>query len=452
MHLVLALGMSLLLAAFYIGWEVFYPTIGGSFRSETRGFLYIIYLLSMLFLTRLYKACQFGRVRVGQLIYSQVLSTALSAGMIYVIAAANARVFMNPAPLLLILFIQFLVSIVFCVAGNRLYFHLHKPKKTAVLYRDDGDLKKISEIDYFEDKFLLESYIQDPISMEDVLPRLDGCKVVFVVGVDAALRNAVAKHCIENGISAYIYPDVSDVLMMNAENMQAFSVPMVRVRHASPNPEYLLFKRVFDIAAALVGIVLTSPVMLFTALAIKAYDGGPVLYRQVRLTKDGRHFKILKFRSMRTDAEKDGVARLATSRDERITPVGHIIRACRIDELPQLFNILKGDMSIVGPRPERPEVAADYEKQLPAFNLRLQCKAGLTGYAQVYGRYNTEPEDKLKMDLMYIHNMSFLEDVKLCLYTVKILFAKESTQGIAEGQTTAAKALAQPKEKELLHL
>ena len=166
-------------------------------------------------------------------------------------------------------------------------------------------------------------------------------------------------------------------------------------------------------------------------------DHGPVFYRQVRLTKNGREFKILKFRSMTVNAEKDGIARLAGKNDSRITKVGRFIRACRIDELPQLFNILMGDMSIVGPRPERPEIAKQYEETLPEFSLRLQVKAGLTGLAQVYGRYNTEPYYKLQMDLLYINEMSMLKDLQLILATIQILFMKESTQGIAQGQETA---------------
>ena len=143
------------------------------------------------------------------------------------------------------------------------------------------------------------------------------------------------------------------------------------------------------------------------------------------------------------DAEKDGVARLSSGdKDDRITPVGKVIRACRLDELPQLINILKGDMSIVGPRPERPEIAAQYEEVIPAFSLRLQVKAGLTGYAQVYGKYNTEPHDKLQMDLMYINKMSVVEDLRLMFATVRILFMKESTVGVEEGQATASKKIA----------
>lgn len=136
-------------------------------------------------------------------------------------------------------------------------------------------------------------------------------------------------------------------------------------------------------------------------------DGGPVFYKQVRLTKDGKEFEIYKFRTMIQDAEKDGVPRLAAEDDKRILPVGRLLRRTRLDELPQIYNILKGDMSLVGPRPERPQLAAELTKEIPEFPFRLKVKAGLTGYAQVYGKYNTTPYDKLKLDLTYIRNYSF---------------------------------------------
>ena len=193
-----------------------------------------------------------------------------------------------------------------------------------------------------------------------------------------------------------------------------------------------MLKRLFDIIAAGLGIIVFSPLMLITALAIRLYDRGPALYKQVRLTKDSKEFKILKFRSMRVDAEKDGVARLSTGdKDDRITPIGKIVRKCRLDELPQLFNILKGDMSIVGPRPERPEIAEQYYRVLPDFKLRLQVKAGLTGYAQVYGKYNTEPYEKLEFDLMYINDMSIATDLRLIFATFSILGKSDSTEGVS---------------------
>ena len=214
--------------------------------------------------------------------------------------------------------------------------------------------------------------------------------------------------------------------------------------------EYRFVKRCFDIFFSLIFLILMSPIMILTALAIKLYDGGPVFYRQVRLTKDRRCFSIIKFRSMRVDAEKDGVARLSTGEDDpRITPVGRFIRSCRLDELPQLFNILSGDMSIVGPRPERPEIAEQYERVLPEFALRLQVKAGLTGYAQVYGKYNTSPYEKLEFDLLYINQMNVLTDLELMFNTFRILFYKASTEGFESQMPWLAEEKEPSEEEEL---
>ena len=188
--------------------------------------------------------------------------------------------------------------------------------------------------------------------------------------------------------------------------------------------------------------------MLITAIMVKCYDRGPVLYKQVRCTQNCREFKILKFRSMRVDAEKDGVARLAKENDDRITPVGRFIRKCRLDELPQLFNILKGDMSFIGPRPERPEIIETYLENMPEFAFRMKVKAGLAGYAQVYGKYNTTPYDKLKLDLCYIENYSIWLDIKLMLLTVRILFLPDSTEGVSDEQITAMKNPGMDKEEE----
>ena len=193
-----------------------------------------------------------------------------------------------------------------------------------------------------------------------------------------------------------------------------------------------------DILISGIGIIITSPIMLIIALAVKAYDRGPVFYFQDRLTLGGKPFKICKFRSMCVDSEKNG-ARLASRHDSRITPVGHVLRNLHLDELPQLFNVFKGDMSLVGPRPERESIMLEYEKELPEFYYRLKVKAGLTGYAQVYGKYNTTPYDKLKLDLFYIENYSFLLDIKLIFMTVKIFLQKEVSEGVDDRQVNALK-------------
>ena len=198
--------------------------------------------------------------------------------------------------------------------------------------------------------------------------------------------------------------------------------------------EQLFLKRLTDIVVSAIGLVITAPFFLVIAIMIKGTDKGPVFYKQTRLTKDRKEFQIYKFRTMIMDAEKDGRARLASQNDDRILPVGKFLRATRLDELPQLINILKGEMSLVGPRPERPELAVEIEKGLPEFAYRLKVKAGLTGFAQIYGKYNTTSYDKLKLDLTYIRNYSYFLDWKLMLMTPKIMLLKESTEGVGSEQ------------------
>ena len=235
-------------------------------------------------------------------------------------------------------------------------------------------------------------------------------------------------------------PKISDVIIKGSDQLHLFDTPVLLTREYSLKIEQRLIKRVIDIVCSLILIVIASPIMLVTAIAIRLYDGGPALYKQVRCTKNEKEFYILKFRSMRVDAEKDGVARLAAKNDSRITPIGKFIRAVRIDELPQLINILKGEMSFIGPRPERPEIIKQYMEEMPEFAFRMKVKAGLAGYAQVYGKYNTTPYDKLKLDLSYIENYSVWLDIKLMLLTLKILFQAESTEGVESSQVTAMKA------------
>ena len=195
-----------------------------------------------------------------------------------------------------------------------------------------------------------------------------------------------------------------------------------------------VIKRIVDIVIATFMLVISGPFFAVIALAIKCTDQGPVFYTQNRLTKGGKIFRIYKFRTMVVDAEKKSGPIKAGERDPRILPVGRLLRATRMDELPQLLNILKGEMSIVGPRPERPELANVITKNIPEFDFRLKVKAGLTGYAQIYGRYCTTSYDKLKLDLTYIRNYSIWMDIKLIFMTPKVLLMKESTDGFEEGE------------------
>jgi len=200
--------------------------------------------------------------------------------------------------------------------------------------------------------------------------------------------------------------------------------------NSGPSLIQRVIKRAMDIVLSALALIITSPIMLGIATAIKIEDGGPVFYKQERLTINNKEFKILKFRSMIVDAEKLTGEVLADENDPRITKVGKFIRATRLDELPQIINIFLGDMSIVGPRPERKSFVDEFCEEMPEFAYRTRVKGGLTGYAQVYGKYNTTPYDKLRFDLMYIENYSLLLDLKLMILTLRIIFSKESTEGI----------------------
>ena len=401
-------------------------------------FVYALYAFLLYFFCRTYNAYLIEYSRITDIVFSLSLSETISVIMIYGITWIAWNKFHAPWYFLLLLAAQFAFNVIWAVAANKLYFKVNAPIRALVVYRNRTDLSRLSDLRRFEKKYKVERYLENPKTYEEIVEALGDCKAVFLTGVDATVRNGITKYCAEKDIMGFFLPHVGDIILMGGHHVQAFSVPLMSIQRTNEHPEYLAVKRLFDIVISLLMIVLTSPLMLLTALTIRLQDGGPAFYRQVRLTKGGKQFRILKFRSMIQEAEKDGVARLSTGeQDERITRVGKVIRALRLDELPQLFNILAGDMTFVGPRPERPEIAAQYEEIMPAFQLRLQVKAGLTGYAQIYGKYNTDPYDKLEMDLIYINKMNLLLDIQLMFATVRILFKKESTDGVKQGSVTA---------------
>ncbi|MBE6646414.1 MAG: sugar transferase [Ruminococcaceae bacterium] len=398
----------------------------------------LIFCVMILLLGRIYDIYSVGTARVSYLIYSHGLTFLITDALVYVIISLILLKLTNPIPILILFAAHMIWSVLWSIFENWLYFKVSPPRATVIVYDDPNELYKLGELGKFKRKFNVVKRVSASVGIDAVKEEIKEAEIVFLIGVELEMRSALSKECVVRGAQCYVMPRVGDILLHGADQMHTFSVPFLRVHGAVPTLEYLFIKRAFDIIASLLAIIITSPFMLITAIAIKVYDRGPVLYKQTRLTRGHKQFKVLKFRSMRVDAEKDGVARLSTEHDDRITPIGKIIRKIRFDELPQLFNILKGDMTIVGPRPERPEIAEQYEKEIPSFGLRLQVKAGLTGYAQVYGKYNTEPYDKLKMDLLYINNMCLGEDIRLMFATVKILFMPESTEGIADGQVTAS--------------
>lgn len=419
------------------GWFNYYAQhIALPFYDRGNWVVVALYAVLYMIFGRVYGGFWISLNRISESVYSQALAVMMTSGIMYVVTVLLERQLPSIWPVLAAFAVQLVLSGLWSMAAHVAYYILFPATKTIIVYDERQGMEKLIQDYGFEKKFT----VIKTLTVEQCIANIDllhNAQTVFVSGVHSHERNIILKYCVEQGIMMYLVPRIGDVLMSGAQQMHMFHLPMLRVGRYNPSPWHTIAKRTFDVVSAGALFLVISPLMLITAIAIKT-DGGPVFYKQRRLTQDGKEFDVLKFRSMRVDAEKDGVARLSTGdKDDRITKVGHFIRKVRIDELPQLLNIIGGSMSVVGPRPERPEIASQYVKEMPEFSLRLQAKAGLTGYAQVYGKYNTTPYDKLQMDLMYISNPSFWEDLRIIFATIKILFVPESTEGVAEGQKTA---------------
>lgn len=434
-------GFNILLVtgAFWLCWSYFYASqITHPFYYVGNLIMVFLFGLFYYFTSHLYNGYSLPISRIYELVYSQALAALISDGILYLITILINRHYISFFPFVPTFLLQFFLITLWTVAAHQWYFREFPPKKTVVILGQGQNVDKLVKQYGMDVHFDVQSVVPVEECLKDIPGTIGQAEVVFCCGLHSHNRNLVTKYCVAHKIGTYVIPRIGDVIMDSAKKVHLFHLPMMAVQRYNPSPEFLFFKRLYDIVLSLVALVLFAPIMAAVAVAIKMTDGGDIFYRQARLTKDGKVFQVLKFRSMRMDAEKDGVARLSTGEnDPRVTKVGRFIRAVRFDELPQLLNILKGDMAIVGPRPERPEISAQYAKAMPEWNLRLQAKCGLTGYAQVYGQYNTTPYDKLLLDLMYIAKPSLFEDFKIIFATVKILFMKDSTEGVAEGQVTA---------------
>ena len=439
-RLVKLFNIMLVAAPFAVSWCLYYLSrLEYSFNYKYTWLIIFLFAALYYSFTHLYSGYLLHLSRISELIYAQILAALISNLFVFVVIVLLFHGIPNLIPLLVSFLAEIVLIIAWCYLAHQWYFKKFRPKHTMVVWNDREGLESLIQAYGMDKHFNIVATPNAHDCLENDFEDIRDAEVVFLYGVSSHDRNQYLKYCVENEIVVYVIPRIGDVILSSAHSMHMFHLPMLMVERYNPTPEYLVIKRFTDIAVSLITLIILSPVFLVVGLAIRLTDGGPALYNQKRLTKDGKEFYVHKFRSMRIDAEKDGVARLSSGEnDPRITPIGRVIRKYRIDEFPQLINILKGEMSIVGPRPERPEIAAQYEEEIPEFRLRLQAKAGLTGYAQVYGKYNTTPYDKLLMDLMYIAKPSIAEDFKIIFATIKILFLPESTEGVAEGQTTAS--------------
>lgn len=433
------LNIVLMTGLFSLCWFLYYARdLGVDLYARRNWYIIALYLVSFIFLGKIYGVFSLSLTSVSEMVCNQAISLLVLQGGMFAGLSLLYRRVLAPLPMLVTFALQLAAAMIWSMLANKWYFATFPPKTTAVIYDGKRGQDALTGGRGVGKLFQIQSAISVEACLEDI-DCLDGVETVFLSGVHSHERNMILKYCIENGIELYIEPGVGDVIMGGATQKHLFHRMILHVERCRPSPVYLFIKRVFDICFSVFALAALLPVFLVIAIAIKAVDGGPVLYKQERLTKDGKHFMIHKFRSMCVDAEKDGIARLSTgASDGRVTPVGRVIRRWRLDETPQFFDVLLGNLSVVGPRPERPQLAERYKQELPEFPLRLQVKAGLTGYAQVYGQYKSTPYDKLQMDLMYIAHQGVLTDLKICFATVKALFLPESTEGVEVGRTILA--------------
>lgn len=393
-----------------------------------------LYGVLLVFFMNMYGGYKVGYLKKGNLIYSQILSVLFLNTFTYFQIAVLDKRFFSPTVLVLMTLADAAAIVVWTLIFQKLYVWMYPPRRMLLVYGDRSDYHLLEKMNTREDKYEIRdmmSYRQGFEAFQEKAEEFDG---VIVGDMPSHDRNRILKYCFEKEIRTYAVPKISDILLRSSDELNLFDSPLLLSRNGGFTIERELVKRTLDVVMSLAAAVVTLPFFAAIGLAIKLTDHGPVFYKQTRLTKDGKEFEIYKFRTMVQNAEALSGARLASERDPRILPVGRFLRATRLDELPQIYNILKGDMSVVGPRPERPELAAEIEKEIPEFSYRLKVKAGLTGYAQVYGKYNTTSYDKLKLDLTYIRNYSIVLDFKLILMTPKIMFMKESTEGVKDEQ------------------
>lgn len=397
-----------------------------------------MYALIDVMFSKLYGGLRVGYLKRIDVVYSLTLATICTNVVVYFQITLINRWFLTPTPLLIGTLADFAVILIWTFGSQYIYSKLYRARKLLVIYGEREPDELIQKMNSRKDRYNISGKVHVDVGEKEIYKMMRDYEGVIIWDLPSQIRNRYLKYCFAHSIRCYVTPKISDVILNGTDRIHLFDTPLLMSRNMGLSAEQRFIKRLMDILLSAAAILVFSPLMAIIALCVKLYDGGPVFYRQERLTFMGKTFMIYKFRSMCVDSEKNG-ARLASKHDSRITPVGKILRNLHLDELPQLFNVFLGDMSLVGPRPERKVIMHEYQREIPEFYYRLKVKAGLTGYAQVYGKYNTTPYDKLKLDLFYIENYSLLLDIKLLFMTVKIFFQKEVSEGVDDDQKNALK-------------
>ncbi|MDO5564316.1 MAG: exopolysaccharide biosynthesis polyprenyl glycosylphosphotransferase [Eubacteriales bacterium] len=415
---------------YYNVWvDVYNDFLRFSYLRKGNYFMALIYALILTLFQTIYGGSKIGEYRLNNIIFSETLALVITNVIVYVaiIVPAAALGFINPLAILYTTMYQIIVIVIWAILVDYIMKKIFPPSKMLLIY---GNLYKDKLMEKFikrKDIYTIEESICIDEDEEKIKQKCNIYDNIIIGDIKSEKRNELLKYCFIKSKIAFVLPKLSDIILNKSENYYLFDSPLYISRNEGIPLEMTIVKRIMDILVSIIIILLLSPILILISICIKLEDGGPILFVQERITKNNKKFNIIKFRSMKVS--NDYKVRPTEQSDERITKVGRIIRLTHMDELPQFFNVIKGDMSIVGPRPERREHVELYSKEISEFSYRLKVKAGITGLAQIYGKYNTEAYDKLKFDLIYIQNYSFIMDLEIVLKTIKVLFIKEKTEG-----------------------
>ena len=418
--------------------------------SRTMGITIFTFVIVGLLLLTVYGSFDVGRRKSKPIIYSlslAVICTDIITYLQVMIMRANTNIHefkLRGIELLFVtMVIQIIIIIVFTYAGNALFFLIHEPEKCCVITSSQESLDVIAyAMGRFKKQYKISSVLD--YRSDDIEANIKKADTVFMYDVPSERRIFIMRLCYKYKVNVYFNPYLEDIMEVNATHYVLDDVYLFNKNIKTLTMEQRIAKRLLDIVLSLILGVLSSPFWIIGALAVKLYDGGPILFKQERATIHGKRFYVYKLRTMKENVENYS----AKKDDDRITTPGKFLRRTRIDELPQLLNVLKGDMTFVGPRPEMLKNVRSYTKELPEFKYRLRVKAGLTGYAQIAGKYNTTPRDKLIMDMMYIEQFSILRDIQLILQTAVVLLRSDSTEAFGKKRESKYKFVSAKKQKD----
>ncbi len=423
----------LLIGIFFILFSIENPQLIRA--SRTAAVTALTFIVVGLAMTSAYGQFDIGQRKSKPIIYSIGLATAITDIITFIqLSIMNTNPynnvtfrFANIGVLILVGVIQVVVIIIMTYSGNYIYFRINHPENTCVITASSSSVQLLTRgISKYKKQYKIKSVLS--CDDQHIFDKILECDTVFIYDVPIKERTEIVEFCYRNQKNIYFNPEISDIIEFSGRHLVLDDISLISAPVKELSPEQRFIKRTMDIFVSLIALVITSPIWLICAVAIKCNDGGKVFFKQKRATKGGKVFEVYKFRTMKENVKNFS----STAGDDRITSVGKVLRKLRIDELPQILNILKGEMSLVGPRPEMLENVYNYTKNLPEFEYRLRVKAGLTGYAQIAGKYNTSPRDKLILDLMYIENYSIWKDIKLIFQTLIVFFKSDSTEAFKE--------------------